>query len=260
MENLWKDLERYLETTEKPCIVCKNTKLEILLLKAIWPLKSAVNAVCQRQPAFLWGWAKTSLRNYFIDRQTEETLRAQRGAVYTIDRDWLLNFIDGGSILDVGCSGGFFLSHFDDEKWTKYGVGSLRIQLSTRDKYGIDVKVGNLVDLDFDDSSTFYAWHNWTSPRSCRCNSQSSQNCEDWAFFVTATPVGNCFSLMSTAISSVCSPAWAHPLLFSGKPHVVWQNLVSSSGASTINTTKHHKSGGISNASRWHWNREKWVW
>ena len=83
-------------------------------------------------PHFSEDGLKHLYENYFIDRQTEETLRAQREIVYTIDRDWLLNFIDGGSILDVGCSGGFFLSHLMMRNGPNMVWSSLRIQLSTR--------------------------------------------------------------------------------------------------------------------------------
>ena len=55
-------------------------------------------------PHFTEAGLRYLYENYFIDRQKEEVLRAQREIVYTIDRDWLLNFIDGGHILDVGCS------------------------------------------------------------------------------------------------------------------------------------------------------------
>ena len=136
--------------------------------------------------------------NYFIDRQKEEVLRAQREIVYTIDRDWLLNFIDGGHILDVGCSGGFFLSHFDDRKWTKYGVEFAENSAQhARNEYGIDVKVGNLVDLKFNQQFDIVTMRGTIEhlfdPVAALAKVAEIVKPGGF-FFVTATPVGNCFS------------------------------------------------------------------
>lgn len=51
---------------------------------------------------------------------TEECIK--RAVMYKIDRDFLLEVIDKGKILDVGCGGGFFLDKFDPAKWEKSGI------------------------------------------------------------------------------------------------------------------------------------------
>ena len=44
-----------------------------------------------------------------------------RKSQYKIDADFLTNFIDEGSVLDVGCNGGFFLDHLPSS-FQKFGL------------------------------------------------------------------------------------------------------------------------------------------
>ena len=50
--------------------------------------------------------------NYFRYRQENRLLNQQRDEMYLIDKNWVTNYIKKGKILDIGCSGGFFLSKF----------------------------------------------------------------------------------------------------------------------------------------------------
>lgn len=199
LETLWVDLEKHLEKNEKPCVVCGGTDLIDWASERYLKAKKCSNcAMISVNPHFSEAGLKHLYENYFIDRQTEDILRAQRQIVYTIDRDWLLNFIDSGSILDVGCSGGFFLSHFDDSKWTKYGVEFAENSAQhARDEYGIDVQVGNLVDLDFDrqfDIVTMRGTIEHLLDPVAALAKVAEIVKPGGFFFVTATPVGNCFS------------------------------------------------------------------
>lgn len=50
----------------------------------------------------------------------EECLKREK--MYEIDRDFLLEIVDGGKILDVGCGGGFFLDKFAPRRWARSGL------------------------------------------------------------------------------------------------------------------------------------------
>lgn len=199
LETLWVELKQYLEKNEKPCIVCGGTHFLDWASERYLKAKKCINCgMISVNPHFTEAGLKHLYENYFIGRQTEEILRAQRQIVYTIDRDWLLNFIDGGDILDVGCSGGFFLSHFDDGKWNKYGVEFAENSAQhARSKHGIDVKVGNLVDLDFDrqfDIVTMRGTIEHLRDPVAALTKMDKIVKPQGFFFVTATPVGNCFA------------------------------------------------------------------
>ena len=199
LETLWFDLEKYLEKEEKPCVVCGGTDLFDWASERYLKAKKCNNCeMISVNPHFSPAGLKHLYENYFIERQTADVLRAQREIVYTIDRDWLSNFIDGGDILDVGCSGGFFLSHFDDKKWAKCGVEFAENSAQhARDEYGIDVQVGNLVDLDFDRQFDIVTMRgtieHLLDPVAALAKVAEIVKPQGF-FFVTATPVGNCFS------------------------------------------------------------------
>jgi len=55
-------------------------------------------------------------------------------------------------VLDVGCSGGFFLSKFSPDCWERYGVEIASDAAEyARSNCGIPVQVGNIVELAFDE-------------------------------------------------------------------------------------------------------------
>jgi len=89
-------------------------------------------------------------QGYNKKRKGESELLIKRKKVYKIDKDWISKFIDKGKVLDVGCSEGQFLSHFDSKKWLRYGI---EVEKEPADnalkKFGIPVKVGNIVDTSF---------------------------------------------------------------------------------------------------------------
>lgn len=199
LETLWTDLEQYLEKDEKPCVVCRGNEFSDWASERYLKAKKCLNCgMISVNPHFTEAGLKHLYENYFIGRQQEELLRAQREVAYTIDRNWLLNFIDGGDILDVGCSGGFFLSHFDEKKWNKFGVEFAENSAQhARDTYGIDVKIGNLVDIDFGqkfDVVTMRGTIEHLYDPVAAISKVAEIVKTKGFFFVTATPVGDCFA------------------------------------------------------------------
>jgi SAM-dependent methyltransferase len=77
----------------------------------------------------------------------------KRNSMYEIDRDFLLEVIDGGNILDIGCGGGFFLNKFDPRRWRRTG---LEIDPDTvpfaKENFGIEVNVGTSEAMSFKDA------------------------------------------------------------------------------------------------------------
>ncbi len=80
----------------------------------------------------------------------------KREKMYEIDRDFLLEIVEGGKVLDVGCGGGFFLNKFDSSKWVKSGV---EIDQDTvgygHEHFGLtDIRIWDSKTIPFD-SGTF---------------------------------------------------------------------------------------------------------
>lgn len=64
----------------------------------------------------------------------------QRDAAYLAERDRVVGLKpEGGSILDVGCGLGLFLSTFDDSCWKKFGVDISEVAIQETRKRGITV-------------------------------------------------------------------------------------------------------------------------
>ena len=60
--------------------------------------------------------------DYFSHRLDEKESFEKRKIMFKIDLNWITKFINHGKVLDVGCSGGQFLSIFDSNNWEKQGV------------------------------------------------------------------------------------------------------------------------------------------
>ncbi len=134
-----------------PCIICKKKTYRKWAKKDGFVARQCQNCKMisinprpteDELPSFYQGYNKK--------RKSNQVLTKQRKQVYKIDRDWILKFVNKGKVLDVGCSEGQFLSHFDKKKWDRYGVEvenePARI---AKEKYGIPVKVGNIVNQSF---------------------------------------------------------------------------------------------------------------
>ena len=141
--------------------------------------------------------------NYLTDRVSdtdpkEKILLEQRNLAYLIDRDWILKFIDHGKVLDVGCSGGQFLNIFDPKKWERLGVDVSKEDSDfAKSKYDIDVKVGFLPNMHFDDKFDLVILRGVIEHISKPL--EFLQKCYDLLkpggyLFITAAPVGDSFA------------------------------------------------------------------
>lgn len=147
------NLQKYMEET-RSCIICNGNNFESWAKRSYFEAKKckycgmiSVNPHLTNEGLSLY------YKGYLAERLNEKVLLEQRKKTYLIDRDWINNFIDHGKVLDVGCSGGQFLSTFDPQKWERFGVDVEQSDADFAEKnYGISVKVGNFTELDFQEN------------------------------------------------------------------------------------------------------------
>ena len=117
----YKDYLKFLDE-EKECIICgKNEKI-------VWTRYSGFKAVQCNGCKFVWidpCLNKEGLEKYYHDyltsnRKNKEMARLRK-IQYKIDLEFIKKYIQKGKVLDVGCSGGFFLNEFGDG-FKKHGI------------------------------------------------------------------------------------------------------------------------------------------
>ena len=148
---IWDQLLPYLEE-EKPCIICKSQTFEVWA--KIYYLEAKKCKSCGMisvNPHFSDEGLKLLYNNYFKERQKNVEKKTLRDLAYVIDRDWVSLFVKGGEVLDVGCSGGLFLSKFSPEHWERCGVEIAHDCSEYAQKlFDIPVYVGDIVDINLD--------------------------------------------------------------------------------------------------------------
>jgi 2-polyprenyl-3-methyl-5-hydroxy-6-metoxy-1,4-benzoquinol methylase len=152
MENkLWNDLKNHLEEI-KPCIICNSIDLEKWAnINYLVAKKCKECGMISVNPHFNDEGLKLLYSNYFYKRQENDILNAQRKLVYQLDHDWINNFIYRGRVLDVGCSGGFFLDHFSKKNWIREGVEIAGNSADyARDKFEVLVHEGLITEINFE--------------------------------------------------------------------------------------------------------------
>lgn len=106
------NLEKYVPflTEKRNCIVCNSKKTKK------WARYGSFNAVQCDTCGLIWinPFLNTEgLQRYYTDyigmRFKDKKKTQQRAVQYKIDKNFIEQFISKGKVLDVGCSGGFFL-------------------------------------------------------------------------------------------------------------------------------------------------------
>ena len=196
--NIWEKLKPYLEK-EHSCIVCHEQKFEIFAAQNYLSAKKCLNCgMISVNPHFNDEGLHTFYSTYFVNRQEDHLRKKQREITYLIDRDWVSLFIKEGKVLDVGCSGGFFLSKFSEKHWERYGVEITKDAAEyANSNYSIPVYVGNIVEMDIKDKFDLVMLRgvieHFRDPVSVL--KKCSELLKPGGFlFITATPAGNSFA------------------------------------------------------------------
>lgn len=89
-------------------------------------------------------------RSYYTSvHQSREELTEKREAMYAIERRFVERYAEGGHVLDVGCSGGNFLAHFNSDRWDRWGVEfGQEAADEARRRIGSQVLRGALTELE----------------------------------------------------------------------------------------------------------------
>ena len=183
----------------KHCIICDGKKFEKWAKLDYLEAKKCKNCgMISVNPHLTKEGLESYYDGYYKERLNEGLLFEQRWKVYEIDRKWITKFVDHGKVLDVGCSGGQFLSTFDPRKWDRYGVEIEKAAAEdAKSKYGIQVRVGNLIDISFDKKFDLVmirgVIEHFSDPIS------TLKKCAEIIkpggyLYITATPAGNSFA------------------------------------------------------------------
>lgn len=146
------ELKKYLGEL-KPCIVCNGNNLEPWAKLDYLEAKQCADCgMISVNPHLNNDGLAKFYENYFSYRLDDKDLFEKRKIMYEIDRNWIARFVDKGTVLDVGCSGGQFLSTFDPKKWDRRGVEiDKNAAEHAKKEYGIPVKVGYFPEINFEE-------------------------------------------------------------------------------------------------------------
>ena len=183
----------------KPCIICKNTKFEIWAKLDVFTARKCKKCgMISVNPIPTQEHLDKFYDDYLIQNKKERKLWEQRKIAYKIDKDWITKFLDHGKVLDVGCSGGQFLSYFDPKKWARYGVevDDSAVEYAKKN-YGIAVRKGNITELTFNEKFDLVMMRgvveHFANPITVlkKCSSLLKKG---GFLFITATPSGDSFA------------------------------------------------------------------
>jgi 2-polyprenyl-3-methyl-5-hydroxy-6-metoxy-1,4-benzoquinol methylase len=142
---------RYL-TEYRNCIICGSNEYDT------WATFGSYRAVKCKKCGLIWinpHLSKEGLERYYQDyigmRMKSEIKTKQREIQYEIDKNFIESWISCGRVLDVGCSGGFFLNVLNDS-FEKYGIDIDReaVEYARRNfPFGENIKCCSLEEVEF---------------------------------------------------------------------------------------------------------------
>ena len=191
-------LKKYLGEL-KPCIICHSKNLESWAKLDYLEAKKCRNCgMISVNPHLNDEGLSKVYEDYFSHRLDAKELFEKRKIMYEIDRDWITKFIDHGKVLDVGSSGGQFLSVFDSNKWEKQGIEIDKDAAEfAKNEYDIPIKIGYFPEISFEEKFDLViirgVIEHFSDPISVlkKCAEVIKLN---GYLFITATPVGNSFA------------------------------------------------------------------
>ena len=192
------ELKKYLGEL-RPCVICNGKNLEVWAkLDYLEAKKCKDCGMISINPHLNDEGLTKVYQDYFFHRLDEQELFEKRKIMYKIDHDWITKFINHGKMLDVGCSGGQFLSVFDPKKWKRQGVEIDKDAAEfAKTEYDIPVSIGYFPEISFEEKFDLIVIRgvieHFSDPISVlkKCSEVLKPN---GFLFITATPVGNSFA------------------------------------------------------------------
>ena len=192
------ELKKYLGEL-RSCIICNGKNLEAWAkLDYLEAKKCKDCGMISVNPHLNDEGLSKVYQDYFTHRLDEKELFEKRKIMYKIDHDWITKFINHGKMLDVGCSGGQFLSVFDPKKWKRQGVEIDKDAAEfAKTEYDIPVSIGYFPEISFEEKFDLIVIRgvieHFSDPISVlkKCSEVLKPN---GFLFITATPVGNSFA------------------------------------------------------------------
>ena len=143
---------RYMDTDIRPCVVCGEKQFDIFAKKEyLTARKCRECGMISVNPYYNDTGLEILYSKYLSSRLLDKDLEEKRNTMYDIDRDWILNYVKQGNILDIGSSAGYFLSRFDLNNFTRHGVEfSSECKNKAKELFDIPIRVGDITKMDFD--------------------------------------------------------------------------------------------------------------
>ena len=146
------DYSKFLDR-KRPCVICGSEHFTEFCTDGVFDVLECVDCgLVFVNPCLSKEGLDIVYAGHHEGRLADKDEWKNRNLMYEIDRDFLCGTVDRGSILDVGCGGGFFLSYFDSKKWSRTG---LEIDPDTapfaEENFGLNVYIGTSEDMPFDD-------------------------------------------------------------------------------------------------------------
>jgi 2-polyprenyl-3-methyl-5-hydroxy-6-metoxy-1,4-benzoquinol methylase len=182
-----------------PCIICKKSNFEKWAKLDEFMARKCKNCgMISINPLPEQYVLDEYYKGYFKDSKKNKKLWEPRKVAYEIDKAWITKYIQRGNVLDIGSSGGQFLSIFEPSKWNRLGV---EVDADTADfakkNFGVNVRVGNIMDLSFNKKFDLIiirgVIEHFIDPISIlkKCSTLLKKG---GCLFITATPVSDSFA------------------------------------------------------------------
>ncbi len=196
---IWEDLKPFLNKTLVPCIVCGGNDFTTWAKERYLEAKKCKNCgMISINPHFTDEGLDFFYQNYFENRQKNDLLGKQRNEMYSIDRDWVCNYVKEGTILDIGCSGGFFLNKFSKENFEREGIEiGQDAAIHAKENFNIKVYTGYITDFELPKQYDLVMMRgvieHFRDPIKVleKCSKITKKG---GYLFITATPVGDAFA------------------------------------------------------------------
>ena len=145
-------MKKYMDIEVKPCIICGEENFNIFAKKSyLTALECEKCGMISVNPYFTNIGLEVLYTKYLSGRLLDIELEDKRKTMYDLDRDWILNYIQRGHILDIGSSAGYFLSRFDSNSFVRHGVEfASECKTKAKELFNIPIRIGNVVEMDFD--------------------------------------------------------------------------------------------------------------